>query len=48
MKTKFNSKKNNIIIKGNNKNQPILKNNTITISSESTTEVNTYRINEKK
>ena len=47
MKTKFNSKKNNIIIKGNNKNQPILKNNTITISSESTTEVNTYRINEK-
>ena len=51
MKNNINSKKNNLIIKENIKNKPFLKNNTIknimTISSESTTEVNTYRVNEK-
>ena len=51
MKNNINSKKNNLIIKGNIKNKPILNNNIIknikTISSESTTEVNTHRVKEK-
>ena len=51
MKNNINSKKNNLIIKGNIKNKPILNNNIIknikTISSESTTEVNTNRVKEK-